>query len=386
MADLFISYRRGDSPYALLLYDRLGASFGRDRVFRDIEGIAPGRYFDDVITAELRECRAVVAVIGPQWVAALDRLQDSEDWVRREIALSLDEKKPLFPALVGGTAMPARNALPADVAPLTGLNAVTLSDLAFHRDVDGLLGALEPIVPAAAGGAAAQAPDARRKQAARLLCAQAERLQVRAVELIEEGKPDRAVDELAAGHDLLMLLMDWAPEEVDLDLHLGYFYKTFGQAFTKSDPQRASNYLDLAASMFERVRARPAAGSVDPIALAGAINGLGNVYAERNQPDRALDMYRAATALAPTYAYAWHDIFAALDQKARAGQVDVTAMREALDNARRTGTGLPGLSASHLDELEARLAWWAQADARPARGTNTQRAVPAKKKNRRSPR
>lgn len=84
------------------------------------------------------------------------------------------------------------------------------------------------------------------------------------------------------------------------------------------------------------------------------------MYAERGDLDRALAMYRAAADLVPGYAYAWHDMFAALHARARTGQVDVPAMRAALDNAKRTGAGQPGLGATYLAQLEGVLEGWAR--------------------------
>jgi tetratricopeptide (TPR) repeat protein len=266
--------------------------------------------------------------------------------------------------------MPKPARLPRVLARLAGVNAVRLADATFHRDVDTLLlTSLGRVVRRRREAAAAAPQDVRQQRGAQLLCEQVERLQIRAVELIQENKVDRAIEELNVGHELLMLLMDWSPAGVDLDLHLGYLYKTLGQAFSSTgDREHTARYLDLAESMFERVQSRPAA-SLDATARAGAINGLGNVYAERGEVDRALEMYRAAADLAPTYAYAWHDMFAALDQKARAGEVDVPAMRLALENAKRTGRGIPGLSATYLAELEERLARWAAGGRRVTPGS-----------------
>ncbi len=368
MADLFISYRRGDSAYALLLYDRLSTSFGRRRVFRDVEAIEPGRYFDEAIGSELKRARAMVAVIGPEWLRALARLQDRGDWVRKEIVLALKYRRRLFPVLVGGVKMPKAGKVPRATADLTRANAVTLTDATFHRDVDALVAALSRVLPRRRATALEPSQDPRQLRANELLRDQVARLQIRAVELIQENKVDRALDELTAGHELLMLLMDWSPAELNLDLQLGYLYKTLGQAFSAAgDRAHADRYIDLAASTFERVKNRPAGESIDARGLAGAVNGLGNVYAERGQFDRALDMYRAATELVPQYSYAWHDMFAALNEKARAGHVDVAAMRLALDNVKKTGTGQPGLSATYLAQLEGILETWARAERdRPA--------------------
>jgi hypothetical protein len=61
------------------------------------------------------------------------------------------------------------------------------------------------------------------------------------------------------------------------------------------------------------------------------------------------------TMIDPYYAYAWHDLFGALYELAKRGDAEIAAARRALDMARRTGTGQPGLGAAYLDECERRL-------------------------------
>ena len=60
------------------------------------------------------------------------------------------------------------------------------------------------------------------------LARQAERLQIRAKELIREGKTERALDELNEGTELMMALLDVLPGEQDLDLQLGYILRCLG--------------------------------------------------------------------------------------------------------------------------------------------------------------
>src|SRR5215831_3485716 len=65
---VFLSYRRADSAgHAGRLCEHLEGVFGRDRVFMDVEDIAPGQDFADKIEATISACQAVVVVIGPEW-------------------------------------------------------------------------------------------------------------------------------------------------------------------------------------------------------------------------------------------------------------------------------------------------------------------------------
>jgi hypothetical protein len=60
-----------------------------------------------------------------------------------------------------------------------------------------------------------------------------------------------------------------------------------------------------------------------------------------------------------SYAYAWHDLFAALNLRAREDRIDVDLMRQAVEQVRATGLGQPGLSASHMEDLQRRMRYWA---------------------------
>src|SRR5688572_23090975 len=142
MAGVFISYRRSDSPYALLLYKALLAKFGRERVFRDFESIEPGQDFVAAIDAALSQCAACVVIIGKGWLESVDRLAAADDFVRREIEAALPRLR-VIPCLVGGSKMPAAAVVPQSLAPLLRRDAVTIGDENFDRDTEALLAALD---------------------------------------------------------------------------------------------------------------------------------------------------------------------------------------------------------------------------------------------------
>ncbi len=62
-----------------------------------------------------------------------------------------------------------------------------------------------------------------------LLSRQIARLQIRAVELVQEGAPDRALDELEEGLVLVATLLKDAPTDRQLRNQLGFIYKTLAQ-------------------------------------------------------------------------------------------------------------------------------------------------------------
>ncbi len=138
---LFISYRRADARgVAGRLSDTLGAYFGDDRVFRDIENIAGGADFGNVIEQNLQAADAVIVLIGPEWLSIKNdkgqrRLEDPQDWVALEIAAAIEMKKPIFPVLVDGASMPRVEELPDKLKPLIRYNALAVSDDRWKSDV-----------------------------------------------------------------------------------------------------------------------------------------------------------------------------------------------------------------------------------------------------------
>jgi hypothetical protein len=145
---LFLSYRRGDSAgHTGRLSDSLSARFGADHIFQDVEAVSAGADFVHEIGGALDRCDAVLAVIGPSWatVAGPDgrpRLDDPDDYVRREVAGALQRDLPVVPVLVGGASLPGADALPEDLRPLLRRQAVALRDSSWQRDVDGLIDSL----------------------------------------------------------------------------------------------------------------------------------------------------------------------------------------------------------------------------------------------------
>ena len=73
MADVFISYRRDDSRSAVgRLTDSLQAAFGPQRIFRDLDSIAPGQDFEAALARAIDGTSVMLAVIGPRWIGLRD--------------------------------------------------------------------------------------------------------------------------------------------------------------------------------------------------------------------------------------------------------------------------------------------------------------------------
>ncbi len=137
---VFISYRRDDTAgYARALHDALARRWGEQRVFMDVDDIAAGDAFADVIGQEVGNARVLLVLIGPRWrgerADGTVRLHEPEDFVRREVAAGLARGMRVVPLLLDGATMPAPDQLPEALKPLAGRNAVVIGATSFAADV-----------------------------------------------------------------------------------------------------------------------------------------------------------------------------------------------------------------------------------------------------------
>jgi len=152
MSAIFINYRHKDSAaYAGRIYDRLAKHFDHENCFMDIDHIAPGEEFKQVIQETLGTVQVALVLIGRQWLNIKDdngqrRLDNPEDIVRLEIVTLLAREIRVIPVLVGGADVPDALQLPESLVPLMERNTHEISDLRFHTDVDRLIQILEEIV------------------------------------------------------------------------------------------------------------------------------------------------------------------------------------------------------------------------------------------------
>jgi sulfatase modifying factor 1 len=150
---IFISYRVAISAgKALWLYSELRRHFGEERVFLDVENLAPGDQWSDKLDAGLDRARVIVVVIGDGWLSCQGdhgkrRLDSADDWVRKEVAYGL-AKHPdveVIPVLVDGAVLEKQlptvpGALPGDIAQLASLQATKTED---SSDLPALLETIE---------------------------------------------------------------------------------------------------------------------------------------------------------------------------------------------------------------------------------------------------
>ena len=146
---VFLSYRRDDvQGWAGRLSDSIKQDFGDAPLFFDRESIRPGDDFVDAIEGAVGSCAVLLALIGRGWLDARDgaghrRLDDANDFVRLEIATALRRRIRVIPVLLGGAAIPAADALPADLQALARRQAHELSDSRWQSDVEVLFKILE---------------------------------------------------------------------------------------------------------------------------------------------------------------------------------------------------------------------------------------------------
>jgi cellulose biosynthesis protein BcsQ len=147
-AHVFISYRRDDSHgMAGRLFDDLVQRLGSDRVFMDIDSIAPGENYVETLSRQVAAANIVLAVMGPDWLGSRDsegrrRLDNPSDLVRTELALALERGLRVIPVLVNGAEMPAPDELPDALRPLVRLQAVALGTRTWSTDFQRLAAAL----------------------------------------------------------------------------------------------------------------------------------------------------------------------------------------------------------------------------------------------------
>lgn len=149
MADIFLSYRRGDSQSATgRLADRLISHFGTARVFLDYQSIVSGENFAEAIRRSIGTSVVVLAVVGPHWLEIRDaegrrRLEDPADFVRLEIETALSAGVPVIPVLIEGATMPTSAVLPPSLAEFSRCQGVELSASRWQYDVDRLIATLQ---------------------------------------------------------------------------------------------------------------------------------------------------------------------------------------------------------------------------------------------------
>ena len=170
----FLSYRRDQNTFvARSLRSALMARFGDRCVFMDETAINPGQEWPREIQEAILGCRAMLVIIGPYWLAARDpgassrRLDNPEDWVRREVEAGLARPEAaVIPVLVDGAKVPVSTDLPPSLRALSEPEAFVLAGVSLDQEVDALVngirrGQLGPLRRAGAHQSTANIQDLR---------------------------------------------------------------------------------------------------------------------------------------------------------------------------------------------------------------------------------
>lgn len=118
---VFINYRSDNGGLAAeWLDEELTRRLGRAAVFLDKRSLRPGATFPPELVDKARNCRVLLVVAGRGWENAARangerRLDDEDDWVRREIREASGYPVAVVPVLVGARERMAADDLPADI-------------------------------------------------------------------------------------------------------------------------------------------------------------------------------------------------------------------------------------------------------------------------------
>lgn len=145
----FVSYRREDSSAASRwLANSIARTFGAHSVFVDTETIRMSDDWGARIEEALLSSTLVLPVIGSRWLSLTDtnyrrRIDDTDDWVHKEIQHALAERKRILPILLSRTPMPTAAALPAPLSGIARFQGFELRDERWESDLATLLAEME---------------------------------------------------------------------------------------------------------------------------------------------------------------------------------------------------------------------------------------------------
>lgn len=146
---VFVSYRRADSSAASRwLANSIARTFGAQSVFVDTETIRMSDDWAAQIEEALRASTLLLPVIGSRWLSLADadyrrRIDDTNDWVHKEVQHALAERKRILPVLLSRTPMPSAAALPGPLSGLARFQGFELRDERWESDLATLLSEME---------------------------------------------------------------------------------------------------------------------------------------------------------------------------------------------------------------------------------------------------
>ena len=129
--DIFVSYRRqGSFDTANLIADKL--RHAGYKVFFDVDTLNAGK-FNVQLLEVIKNCKDFILVLPEH---ALDRCNDPEDWIRKEVVCALNNGKNIIPVMLAGFEWP--KPMPEGLEELPNYQAITSAghdyfDMAVER-------------------------------------------------------------------------------------------------------------------------------------------------------------------------------------------------------------------------------------------------------------
>jgi predicted secreted protein len=133
---IFISYRREDAAdSAGRIRDWLVQTqrVAKDDVFMDVTALLPGTDFIQAIEQTISNCKSMIVIISPSWLAQFNA--PTASYVRWETEAALRHNLLIIPVLVGGAQMPPPERLPESIRALTRRNARPVRSDSFDYDM-----------------------------------------------------------------------------------------------------------------------------------------------------------------------------------------------------------------------------------------------------------
>jgi hypothetical protein len=136
----FISYRREHgSQMARIIHSELAKrGYG---CFLDVDDLGP-QVFDTRLLSEIEAVPNFILVLGP---GSLDRCENEDDWLRREISHSLSTERNIVPITFDGFQFPATASLSEEIREVVRHNAVNYSHEYYNATFDKLIQFLKPL-------------------------------------------------------------------------------------------------------------------------------------------------------------------------------------------------------------------------------------------------
>ena len=141
---IFLSYRRADaSTYTLALRLELQTRLRAAQIFVDTHTIQSGDAWPHQIDDALRLAKVVIPVIGKAWAGGDEtgkrRIDDPKDWVHKELAIALAQKRnAVMPVLVDGARRLRQAELPEPLRELADIQPLKIDLDQWDHDLNSL--------------------------------------------------------------------------------------------------------------------------------------------------------------------------------------------------------------------------------------------------------